>query len=99
MVECRWLVPNDHPALPGHFPGQPIVPGVLLLDMVIQLVKDHEAHLGECLRLGQVKFLSPSVPGDELVFSVKPGLKHGWAFEVHCGERTIASGTLQWHLP
>jgi 3-hydroxymyristoyl/3-hydroxydecanoyl-(acyl carrier protein) dehydratase len=27
-------VPADHPSLPGHFPGNPIVPGVLLLDCV-----------------------------------------------------------------
>ena len=34
---CR--VAADHPALPGHFPGRPIVPGVLLLDAVLQAMR------------------------------------------------------------
>ncbi len=29
------LIPADHPALPGHFPGQPLVPGALLLDVLL----------------------------------------------------------------
>ncbi|WP_420471488.1 3-hydroxyacyl-ACP dehydratase FabZ family protein [Brevundimonas sp. FT23042] len=28
------FVPADHPALPGHFPGNPLVPGVMILDLL-----------------------------------------------------------------
>ncbi|WGF86684.1 AMP-binding protein [Marinivivus vitaminiproducens] len=54
----RFSVPADHPSLPGHFPGNPIVPGVVLLERALDLVA---AELGE-LRLDgldQVKFLAP----------------------------------------
>ena len=43
-VVGRFVVPADHPSLPGHFPGQPIVPGVVLLDHVLDLVLGSGCH-------------------------------------------------------
>lgn len=64
-IEASICVAHDHPALPGHFPGQPVVPGVVLLDRVIEAA---EASLGRSVRvvgMPQVKFLSPLLPGQE----------------------------------
>ena len=33
--EFQFTVARTHPTLPGHFPGRPIVPGVLMLDHVL----------------------------------------------------------------
>ena len=55
-------VAHDHPSLAGHFPGEPVVPGVLLLDQVIAAA---EAWLGYELNvrsLPQVKFIAPLLP-------------------------------------
>ncbi|HEY6644569.1 hypothetical protein [Povalibacter sp.] len=74
-------IASDHPALPGHFPGRPIVPGVVVLDSVLQAAR---AWLGPQLRLqvlAQVKFIAPLLPeqvarielklqGDDLRFVV-----------------------------
>ena len=35
----RFTIPDDHPSLPGHFPGHPVVPGVVLLDRVLQAIE------------------------------------------------------------
>lgn len=57
-----FVVPHDHPCLPGHFPGRPVVPGVVVLDHVLQAV---EALHGPraAARLPQVKFVQPLLPG------------------------------------
>ena len=86
-------VPAMHPALAGHFPGNPIVPGVVILDAVISAA---EAWLGGGFHvhgLSHAKFLAPLKPDEaariELVLR-GPLLD----FSVHRHEATIAKGTL-----
>jgi 3-hydroxymyristoyl/3-hydroxydecanoyl-(acyl carrier protein) dehydratase len=57
------LVPADHPCLPGHFPGNPIVPGVLLLDAIVAHLE--QATGRRAIRLQQVKFLSVLRPDEQ----------------------------------
>ena len=59
---CVLRIAADHPALPGHFPGHPIVPGVLLLDCVLTQA---ELWLGATVRatsLRHAKFSSVLLP-------------------------------------
>lgn len=90
-----WRVPLNHPAFAGHFPGRPIVPGVLLLDHALLLA---QAQLGRQLpgwKVAQTKFLSPCGPGDELVFTFQDGARGALLFYVRCAGRDIACGSLQ----
>lgn len=60
-----FVVDPHHPALEGHFLGNPLLPGVVLLDHVICVA---EGWLGKDWRVGglpQVKFVSPLRPGDQ----------------------------------
>lgn len=65
-----FSVAPDHPALPGHFPGRPIVPGVLLLDAVIRAVAARDAPLPPPDRLLRAKFLAPVLPGQEVALEL-----------------------------
>jgi len=94
MAEFTWPVPADHPAFAGHFPGNPIVPGVVILDRAIlfaeQLLGAPVAHW----QVGNAKFLSPVAPAEVLVFSLEQKASGSIAFTVKCGERSVASGSL-----
>ena len=52
-----------HPALPGHFPGNPIVPGVVLLDRIAAAIE--RAHGTRLAKIVSVKFLAPLKPEED----------------------------------
>ena len=60
----RLSVADDHPAFAGHFPGRPIMPGALLIDLALRAIE--EATGRQVASIAQTKFLSPAVPGDVL---------------------------------
>ena len=95
VLERVWRVPPDHPAFAGHFPGHPIVPGVVLLDQAVLLAQAHLGLAGGAWQVAQAKFLSPCGPDDELVFTLQDGARGGLSFVVRCGDRDVASGSLQ----
>jgi 3-hydroxyacyl-[acyl-carrier-protein] dehydratase len=88
------LVSPDHPAFAGHFPGQPLLPGVTLLAEVLEAVlrePELAARVGTAPRLGVVKFLAPVRPGATLSFHFD-GSGTALRFEVRSAERAVASG-------
>jgi acyl-CoA synthetase (AMP-forming)/AMP-acid ligase II len=62
-------IPADHPSLAGHFPGNPLVPAVVLLDAVLAHIAGRRP--GMVGRLPSVKFLSPVRPGESIRLDVE----------------------------
>ena len=93
-AEFTWTVPVDHPAFPGHFPGHPIVPGVVLLDQAILYAREMMGHTVNAWQIGNAKFLSPVGPGETLIYALAPTPRGAIAFTVRAGERDVASGSL-----
>ena len=58
---CR-TIPADHPSLDGHFPGAPIVPGVVILDEVAAALTEWQKD-SQLLGIRIVKFVQPLQPG------------------------------------
>ncbi|CAM2160273.1 AMP-binding protein [Paraburkholderia tropica] len=90
----RFTIGADHPALPGHFPGQPIVPGVVLLDRAIDAIGAALDQPLDTWRLSAAKFLSPAAPGEALDLAFDAAASGAIRFTVRAGERDVASGTL-----
>ncbi len=92
-ITCRREIPVDHPAFAGHFPGQPILPGVLLLAEVLEALRAEGQGLG-ALAIANAKFLAPVGPGACLDIVVHEAAGGARRFEVRCGEVLAASGAL-----
>ena len=94
VAAATFLVPLDHPALPGHFPGNPVVPGVVVLDKVIDVLAASGVPLPQLRRLKQVKFIEPLLPGQEARVTAEVG-NGTLSFSVTRGDRTVAKGTFE----
>jgi len=93
---AKFDIAADHPAFAGHFPGQPLLPGVVLLSLVMQALQRQpalQARLGSTPRIDQVKFLAPVGPGARVAVKLH---EHGSGvgFEVRRGETIVARGQL-----
>lgn len=89
-----FTIAPDHACLPGHFPGRPLVPGVVVLERVIDAIEAAHGPLPAPLRLPQVKFLQPLLPGEaaEVVLAAVDGPAPRWRFRVLRGDTLLASG-------
>lgn len=88
----HFHIAASHPALPGHFPGQPIVPGVVLLERVAATAR--RAFAAEVAGLPQVKFPHPLRPGEDAELRLERSGK-GAKFSIRRGQELIASGILE----
>jgi 3-hydroxyacyl-[acyl-carrier-protein] dehydratase len=58
--EQALCIGAGHPSLPGHFPGQPLVPAVLLLEQVALALRAWRGQ--RLLRVLEAKFMAPLLP-------------------------------------
>ena len=88
---------HDHPSLEGHFPGHPIIPGVVLLDQVAEAFKKNQGRSLKIHKIPWVKFLSPLEPGVriEFNFDISNNLAR---FIGKCAEKTIVSGQMEFTI-
>ncbi len=93
-AEFQLTIDPAHPSLAGHFPGTPVLPAVVLLDLLLDRA---EQWLGSPLivsGLRQAKFMSPVRPGDTVSINLRSS--HDLIdFEVHAAGAIVASGSFR----
>jgi 3-hydroxyacyl-[acyl-carrier-protein] dehydratase len=107
---AQRVIRHDDPIFEDHFPGSPVYPGVLLIEMmaqaaslIIRIAAYKESGVtryapGAIGKVKSVSFLQPVRPGDILAVSAERGVRFGRLSEFHCAiarETTrLVSGTL-----
>ncbi|HEX7128868.1 MAG TPA: hydroxymyristoyl-ACP dehydratase [Rhodanobacteraceae bacterium] len=81
----------DHPALPGHFPGNPVVPGVVLLQRVAAALRQWR---NQPMARFEVKFLAPLLPGQEAAIELRDDAPRV-RFAIRRGEDVLAKGVVE----
>ena len=96
-VIARKLVSRNEPFFDGHFPGHPVMPGVLIIEALAQAgallaahatAFDPATHVIYFMAIDNAKFRKPVIPGDVLILDVVP-LRKGKAIWKLRGEAKV----------
>jgi 3-hydroxyacyl-[acyl-carrier-protein] dehydratase len=94
MGAVTVTIAAEHPALAGHFPGAPILPGVLLLDEMVRAVEQDRSQPGTRWRIGAAKFVKPVRPGETLILEHEPLPNGSIRFHISSAGQPVAHGVL-----
>lgn len=98
---CRKVFPPEEPFFAGHFPGDPLVPGVILAEALAQTAGIAAGQPGRGFRLTAIKamkFPGAARPAETIELRARKAASVGglWQFETEArvGGRTVASGVI-----
>src|SRR5262249_18337410 len=90
ILARQTSVAADHPALPGHFPGRPIIPGVVLLQLVETMLVQSGYQVRECT---EAKFRAPVAPAVPISLEVEVDQNGVARFVATASGSTAMAGT------
>ncbi|QTQ38815.1 3-hydroxyacyl-ACP dehydratase FabZ family protein [Aromatoleum petrolei] len=92
--ESSVRIPADHPSFAGHFPGRPILPGVLLLGLATRALGEALGRQVPPCGIASAKFLRPVGPNSELRIRLAESGTN-WRFDILAGDDCVATGVLR----
>lgn len=89
----KSIIGSDHPALPGHFPGQPVVPAAVLLTRIAAVAR--AAHPGLIVSgIRKAKFVRSLAPDEPFEIALETPSATGLRFACRSHAGTIVEGRL-----
>ena len=96
MTTVERTFPSDHAAAQGHFPGNPIIPGALLLSETLRTI---ETSLGKTLcpyQIRSAKFIRPVRPGERVSIDFSGRDEKRISFSCKVGATLVLAGEVVW---
>jgi len=93
--EVRLPVPESHPGFAGHFPGAPVLPGVVQISLVLEALGAEMGAIPTVAQIPSLRFRAPVRPGDVIRLRITgPGADGRVTFEMRRGEALVSNGIL-----
>lgn len=91
-IEC--CIPISHPSVVGHFPGNPIIPAVIILNEVIVACNEWQPNF-RITGIVTAKFIAPLRPDESFIIYLDTQNKSTIKFECRSEKQIFATGKLQ----
>lgn len=96
-VTAEVEFPGESPWFDGHFPQDPVLPGIAQVAVVQDLLRrafGKDLHIRE---IGRIRFKRKISPSDRVAVTITPGNATGdvYRFRMTCGDEPVCNGTLK----
>ncbi len=92
-IFANFDMPADHPSLKGHFPGNPVIPGVVIMEKVLRTIS--QAKPSDSYKIAMAKFLQPLIPPATLTVHISETAENKFNFKATSKTQIIASGIIE----
>lgn len=92
-MNYSFTIPATHPSLKGHFPNNPIVPGVVILDEIINIINELKPEL-TVTAIPTVKFTHPLLAEQQVTVEIKEKSETAISFNCSHNEIKLVTGQL-----
>jgi len=92
-MNYSFTIPETHPSLKGHFPNNPIVPGVVILDEVVNIVKKLKPAF-TLTAIPMVKFIHPLLAEQQVSVEIKEKSETSISFNCSYNSIKLVTGQL-----
>lgn len=97
MAAAERFFPRDHPAARGHFPGNPVIPGALLLSEVLHAIAAELDTHPRVVHIKVAKFLRLTRPGERVAIEYFRTGRGEVRFDCTVGGEPVLTGQIRWN--
>jgi len=97
LILAQISLNPDHKLYKGHFPEQPVVPGVMQLQIVKELMETNYDRTLSIKKIRQIKYITPIIPDDHIKLSFELVLKESLkvVFKITSGDILFSKGSIE----